>query len=418
MGEVLYYTKSVCPICLRELVAKIIARDGQVFMDKTCEEHGSFSVPLWEDTAESYLRWMEYGGMGLESLPTTSAQAEGIPLAAGDAASPPCTGALMVTNRCNNHCPICFTRTTDEDYAPTLEQLCRLLDYYRETAGSDAPLEFCGGEPTTRDDLEALALAARDKGFGYIQLNTNGIRLAQQPCYAERLREAGITTAYLGFDGVTQQPYISKYGRDLYDIKKRAVENCAAAGLSVVLVACVVPESNDMQLGDIIRYAVSMVPAVKGVYLQPLSYFGAYPESRMPRITIPALLRKISSQTDGMLSLDSFLPGSCEHPLCSFGAACQLGPDSRLHCLTKLQPRARQDDAHLRLRKSVKATWMPSPRKTLTVGGMAFMDAWNLDALRLSKCTIQVIGRDSRLIPLCGKYLTDAKGQKLFPHIN
>ena len=51
-----------------------------------------------------------------------------------------------------------------------------------------------------------------------------------------RLRESGVTTAYLGFDALTEKPYFAKYGKPMLDIKKRAVENCAEAGLAVVLV--------------------------------------------------------------------------------------------------------------------------------------------------------------------------------------
>lgn len=52
-------------------------------------------------------------------------------------------------------------------------------------------LQLSGGEPTMRDDLPELTRYARSLGCEHIQLNTNGIRLAQEPDYARALRDAG-----------------------------------------------------------------------------------------------------------------------------------------------------------------------------------------------------------------------------------
>ncbi|MFR5780560.1 MAG: hypothetical protein ACLUEK_01280 [Oscillospiraceae bacterium] len=55
----LYFTKSVCPVCLRTLTAEISGDADGVYMDKTCPEHGHFHSLIWEDSAENYLRWLE-----------------------------------------------------------------------------------------------------------------------------------------------------------------------------------------------------------------------------------------------------------------------------------------------------------------------------------------------------------------------
>ena len=48
-------TRSLCPLCLKVLPALIHEQDNQVYMSKTCPEHGEFNVYLWPD-AEHY-RW-------------------------------------------------------------------------------------------------------------------------------------------------------------------------------------------------------------------------------------------------------------------------------------------------------------------------------------------------------------------------
>ena len=75
----------------------------------------------------------------------------------------PASAALMTTNRCNMGCPVCFTRDKKEGlHEPDLAECERLLRLYRETAGEDAAIEFCGGEPTVREDIFELAALARE----------------------------------------------------------------------------------------------------------------------------------------------------------------------------------------------------------------------------------------------------------------
>ena len=65
----------------------------------------------------------------------------------------------------------------------------------------------------------------------------------------------------------------------------------------------------------------------------------------------------------------------------------------------------------------MRATWMPSQNKMLTVGGMAFQDNSNIDLMRVQSCSIQIIQRDGRMIPLCSKYLSSCDGHKIFDGI-
>ena len=253
-------------------------------------------------------------------------------------------------------------------------------------------------------------------GFTYIKQNSNRIKLGESLSYCKLLRNSGITTVYLGFDGVSEVPYVAKYGRNMLDIKKRAINNCGLAGLAVVLVPCVVPGTNDDQLGAILEFAKENIPIVKGVFFQPISYFGTYPDDLRERITIPEILRRIEKQTKGEVAAVDFLPANCEHPQCSFNGFFLLN-NGRLQAITRLQMRELEGDAVQRVRERVKKMWSPNRRRNLTIGGMTFQDAWNLDVLRLQRCTIQIIGRDKRLRSLCYKYLTNKDGVKMHPGI-
>lgn len=256
----------------------------------------------------------------------------------------------------------------------------------------------------------------RDLGFGLIQLNTNGVKLAESEEYCRELRESGVTTAYLGFDALHEEPYYAKYGKPMLETKLRAVENAASAGLAIVLVCCVIPGENDGDLGAIVEYARQHMPAVKGVYFQPISYFGIYPEDKMRRITIPEVIRKVSEQHPDV-NVQDFGPGSCDHSQCSFNAAYAQNKTGQLMPLTRFTRRSPSPDAVHRVRRNLQTAWTPSERRTLTIGGMAFQDAWNIDLMRVKRCSIQIIQKDGALVPLCSKYLSGCNGVKLFPGI-
>ena len=138
-------------------------------------------------------------------------------------------------------------------------------------------MQISGGEPTIREDLPAIVTLARERGFGLVQLNTNGLRLGRDAGYAARLRAAGLDSVYLQWDGVREAVFETMRGRACLNLKRLAVEACAAAGLGVVLVATLARHVNDGEVGDLLRLALALGPAVRGVHFQPVSSFGRYP---------------------------------------------------------------------------------------------------------------------------------------------
>ncbi len=419
----LHYTKSLCPQCFEEVIAIVAQKDNEIVMKKTCPMHGDFETVIWQEGAEGYLRWLDYGGIDAEGLAKTEEELEkkqpDNAIFRQQAMQQPAAAALMTTDRCNMDCPICFTRNKNEaPYYPTLSELKEMMLFYKNHAGAGAPLEFCGGEPTLRDDLPQLAQMAREMGFDYIQLNTNGIRLSEDVGYCKELQQSGITTVYLGFDGVDEAPYLYKYGRKMLAQKKKAIENCAEASLAVVLVPCIIPHVNDGQIGGIVQLAKQYMPTVKGVYFQPVSYFGIYESDEKKHITIPHLLNEIERQTEGEVKREDFFPANYEHPLCSFNGFFLQGKDGRLHAITKAKKRAYAADGYKNIRSSTKKTWRASNQKSLTIAGMAFQDASNIDSSRIARCSIQIIGKDKQMIPLCNKYLTNDAEEKMYGGIN
>lgn len=422
-------TVSLCPVCLKRIPASIIENSGSVYMEKTCFEHGRSMTLLWRDDAESYLNWIAFGDPDLASCRSSARQWDGdkgCPFDCGlcsEHLRDTCSAAIMTTSKCDLSCSFCFT-SSQEPHLPSLGEIRAMYEFYRQAAdGSNGkyPVELCGGEPTTRDDLPEIVAIGRDMGFDYIQVNTNGVRIGRDEEYLFRLKEAGLTTVYLSFDGVSDGPYERIAGRRLFDIKVQALANCERARIAVVLVPLVVPGVNDDQLGAIVQFAKERVPTVKGVFFQPVSYFGKCPVACQPvdndRITIPDVLSGLEAQTHGEVRKMDFVPPRCEHPLCSFHGFFFVGRDGSLKATTKFQPRNTVSEPESWVRRFTKRFWTYNQDMYLTVGGMAFQDAWNVDLHRLKRCTIHIVLRERKLVPLCAKYLTSASGARLYPGI-
>ena len=67
----------------------------------------------------------------------------------------------------------------------------------------------------------------RSLGFSFFQLNTNGLRLADDASYVRELKEAGLSCVFLQFDGTCDTVYETIRGRALLNIKKAAIGRLA-----------------------------------------------------------------------------------------------------------------------------------------------------------------------------------------------
>jgi uncharacterized radical SAM superfamily Fe-S cluster-containing enzyme len=79
---------------------------------------------------------------------------------------------------------------------------------------------------------------------------------------------------YLQFDGVTNEANAHRKVGNLFDVKLRAIENLAAAGIDVVLVVTVVNGVNADQVGPIVQFAIDNADKVTVVSFQPISFTG------------------------------------------------------------------------------------------------------------------------------------------------
>ncbi|HII83640.1 MAG TPA: radical SAM protein [Methanobacterium subterraneum] len=323
-------TKSLCPECLTVVDAEVFEEEGKVMMKKDCHEHGNFHNVYWS----SYNRYNEaeknnYKGKGVKN-PQTAVRGE-CPLNCGicpEHESHTILGLIDVTNRCNLQCPVCFSNAAISKclYEPSFDEIQEMLKTLRSNEPVPTPaIQYSGGEPTIRKDIVELIKLAKKEGFTHTQIATNGITLAKNPELALELKEAGLNTVYLQFDGVTEEPYIKLRERNLLPLKLKAIENCRKAMLGIVLVPTVVKGVNQDQIGDIIRFAVDNIDIIRGVNFQPISFAGRTPSDEVEdqRVTIPHFERLVEEQTNSKIKIEDFHPASSVLPISEFMEAIE-----------------------------------------------------------------------------------------------
>ncbi|NLW79018.1 MAG: radical SAM protein [Ruminococcaceae bacterium] len=455
-------TISLCPVCLRQLPARHVQDGNDIFLQKTCPEHGDFSAVIWRHNDK--LPMADWLGGAKPMAPGTELPCpDGCGLCDAHTQSTCCV-LLEVTNRCNLSCPNCLAGgLAGED--PTLDEIQQRID--RLLAEGCSFLQISGGEPTLRDDLPEIIAYAKDSGFGFVQLNTNGLRLAEDDAYVQALAKAGLSFVFMQFDGTCDAIYEKLRGKPLLRQKQLAIHHCNRHRLGVTLVPMIAPGVNAGDIGAILRFAVATSPAVRGVHFQPISYLGAHtaPVPDADRFTLPELLLAIEAQTDGMVEADTLVPSQCDHAACGFhgdfvvvnGALQSLGAPRQASCCGPsaaqqgapadccASPALPDDSASYssplsaaeKSRRFVGRRWERATASVdfdaletpglevdfgsfdgflkqvrshgFTITSMGFQDRGNIDLERLRQCSLHVYDGEN-FHPLCARYLGDAIG--------
>ena len=328
-GRKIKLTTSICPQCLVSIEAQVLERGGEVWMDKSCDQHGRFSALLSSDIKhyfEPAAQPIEGGsccgsscgqpGSALESMDDSAAWA-----------NHSCTILIEITERCNLTCPTCFAGSS-----PQHSTMMELDEFKRQVdqlvaggkSGSDM-IQLSGGEPTIHPQFIEMVELLFDRGFKKVCINSNGIKLAQT-AFTRKL--ANCTKAYPGadlfvylqFDGFEENTYQALRGReDLLKTKRNALALCEANNISIHPVMTLTRGINDHEVGAFVQLAVD-TPELKNVVIQPAMYSGRYDNPRLQkRLTLADTVNLICEQF-GVFSADDFMPIPCSDPNC-FGMA-------------------------------------------------------------------------------------------------
>ena len=434
-------TASICPLCRRLLSAELRENDGRVVLSRTCPDHGPFEAVVYGDV-ERYLEIQRFDKPGEQPLERQTEHDRGCPRDCGicpEHAQHTCLGIIEVNTACNLDCPICFadsgTGPQEHGFSLSLEQVESMLDAFVRAEGEPEAVQLSGGEPSIHPQIVEMLRAAKDRGIQLVMLNTNGIRLARDPRFAPALAEIGVHV-YLQFDGLREETQLAIRGRDLTEEKLRALDRCAEAGVSVSLASAIERGVNEAEVGEIVRSGIEH-PAVTGVFFQPVTHSGRFPNGSDPldKLTNPDVIDAIANQLPHWFRADDFVPVPCCSPTCRSATFAlydgqDLVPLPRLvdveEYLDYVSNRAVPDPevrtaleglwsakaaggtvpAAERLDCVACATSMPAELREVAAQGFMivvqdFQDPYTLDVEKLRKCCVSEIVPDGRLIPFC-----------------
>ncbi len=328
--------KCGCP-CPAE-VLKSEESPARIYMERNCPSHGKSSVCISSD-ARFY--WLSKGSesngcCGGEDQPSCCNAADGLStgsLGSNALVAPgttieklsTCLALIEIVDSCNLSCPTCFADSPmgagkTLDYSP-LADVKKRIQKVIDQKGSIEILQLSGGEPTLHPEFcELLAWTQNHSEIDYTLINTNGVRIARDPVFAEKLGETvqyGKAQLYLQFDGPQSPGQRELRGADLRNLRIQALRRCKEIELPVTLAMTVTP-SNLSFLWDAICFGLDY-SHVRGISFQPQFFSGRNPISGLEeaRLNTADIILNAVDQSGGKLKFEDFTPLPCGDPNCA-----------------------------------------------------------------------------------------------------
>ena len=312
-------TNSLCSTCLRKVEAKVIIEDDRVYLHKWCPIHRLQKVLISTDAGHYKLsrQTLKPGQMPLKfNTPIKY----GCPYDCGlcpDHEQHSCLTLVEVTDQCNLTCPICYSESSPRRLSHrSLEQIEFMLDCVVRNEGEPDVVQISGGEPTIHPEFFAILDAAKARPIKHLMVNTNGIRIANDPEFARKLAAyMPRFEVYLQFDSLKSEPLRVLRGTDLSDVRRKALDRLNEHNISTTLVVTLKKGLNDDEIGSILEFALKQ-RCVRGVTFQPIQAAGRledFDPSR-DRLTLGEVRQQILRQFP-LFKPSDVIPVPC-HPDC------------------------------------------------------------------------------------------------------
>jgi hypothetical protein len=321
------FTTSLCPQCLKRIDAKIVFEDNKVFMLKTCAEHGFQKVLIATDVAY-YKNIRNYNKPSETPLRFNTATHYGCPYDCGlcvDHEQHSCLTLIEITDRCNLSCPTCYAMSSPHyGRHRTVEEVEAMLDIIVANEGEPDVVQLSGGEPTIHPQFFEILDIAKKKPIKHLMLNTNGVRIANDPGFAERLATyMPDFEIYLQFDSFKPEVLTALRGKDMTDVRVKALEKLNELNLSTTLVITMQKGMNDDEAGKIIEFALKQ-RCVRGVTFQPVQIAGRFEhDPNANRMTLTEVRTNILNQTN-IFQPNDIIPVPCNPDALAMAYALKL----------------------------------------------------------------------------------------------
>lgn len=317
----LYYsmTKSLCGVCKRSVDAKVLFRDGKVWFDKFCPEHGHQECAV-ASSVEWYLDALSFVAPNTPPKRiSTKVSDQGCPHDCGACPSHQQKVYLPVvpiTSACNLDCPICYTiNKNDHAHVMSTDEMQTILRHLAEDHDELDIINFTGGEPTLHPQLLDFLQMCRDAGIRRLTISTNGLKLKDE-AYVRKLAalDARIVLSLDTFRPETDKILL---GANTVKHKLAALDLLEKYDVATTLLPAVATGVNDDEVGRLLELVLAK-PHIRSLELHTLTFTGqgGVGFQRTARITIPDLHRRIEEATAGRIKWKDFVPSPLAHPHC------------------------------------------------------------------------------------------------------
>jgi len=333
-------TTSLCETCLALVPAKIIAEDACVYYLKRCADHGVQKTLISDDLAywKAQKDWLKPGDRPLAVATRTE---HGCPYDCGlcpDHEQHSCLAIIEVNEACNLTCPVCFAASSAaSDRHRPMAEIEAMLDAVVAAEGEPDLVQISGGEPTIHPRFFDILDAARRRPIRHLMINTNGLAIAREAGFAERL--AGYMPGfevYLQFDSLKRDALMELRGADLVRIRLEALAALERNNISTTLVVTLKKGVNDGEIADIVRFALKW-RCVRGVTFQPIQDAGRNDgfDPKAHRTVLTEIRRRIAEA--GVFALEDLIPLPCNPDQICIGYGLRNG--EAVAAVTSLLPR-------------------------------------------------------------------------------
>lgn len=307
-------TQALCPVCLQTVPAVKVQRGSEVWLEKTCPSHGTFSVQIAKDAARFFDKTYDVEGKPFQPLTRFNGNCGPSCGWCEEHKQHICTGLIEITKACNLSCPICYFGPKSEKHISVEEFKARLQTLLRVEKGHLDVLQLSGGECLLHPQFKEILHEALNADVGRILINTNGLNLlTDHNIFALLKKHKDRVEIYLQFDGFDDEVYQALRGEKLLAQKREILLRLFSADIKVCL-AVTVYQGNLKEIPAILKLSVDF-KNISGITFQRLTKVGSAAGSSLPSVLQEDIL--LAFANSGYMKYKDLIPLPCSHENCT-----------------------------------------------------------------------------------------------------
>lgn len=309
-----YKTQSICNVCLKTIPAFKYEKDGFVFIEKTCPEHGIFTEKIAKDVNRFFDKTYESETKPFTPNTTYNGNCGTDCGWCDEHKQHICTGLVEITESCNLNCPICYFGKKSPKHISLDEFKNRIETLITIENGHLDILQISGGECTIHPDFSLFLDEALKYDIRRIVINTNGLAFLDNENLFKKIKSLNEKIdIYLQFDGFNDEIYKALRGRPLLNEKLEIVNKLNDANIKMHL-SSTIYKGNLSEIPQILEY-VTKVKNISGITFQRLTKSGCAVNSNLESVFQEDILLEMAKS--GYMKYQDIIPLPCSHENCT-----------------------------------------------------------------------------------------------------